>query len=201
MAYEDQEARRSRVVVETPTARREVTQTESLRVPERSGISGATVGVIVVVAAALVTILVLVLLNNQTNQANNANLAAQQQPAPVPQTTIIQQPAAQQQPPVIIQQPAPATQPAPVIVNPPAAAGGSITSVSDDAAIQAKIDKKIQDDPTYSGLGITVTVLDGKVTLVGTVKNDAMKLQIERMIKAIRGVKAVDNQIIVNAGE
>jgi len=201
MAYEDQEARRSRVVVETPTARREVTQSESLRVPERGGISGATVGVIVVVAVALVTILVLVLLNNQTNQANNANLAAQQQPAPVPQTTIIQQPAAQQPPPVIIQQPAPATQPAPVIVNPPAPAGGSSASVSDDLAIQAKIDKKIQDDPTYSGLGLTATVLDGKVTLVGTVKNDAMKLQIERMIKAIRGVKAVDNQIIVNAGE
>jgi hypothetical protein len=200
MANEDQEARRSRVVVETPTVRREVTQTESLRVPERSGISGATVGVIVVVAVALVTILVLVLLNNQANQANNANLAAQQQPAPVPQTTIIQQPAAQQQPPVIIQQPAPATQPAPVIVNPPAPAGGSTTSVSADAAIQAKIDKKIQDDPTYFGLGITATVLDGKVTLVGMVKNDAMKLQIERMIKAIRGVKSVDNQIIVNAG-
>ena len=200
MAYEDQEARRSRVVVETPTARREMTETEAVRMPQRSGISGATVEVIVVVAVALITILVLLLLNNQTNEANNANLAAQQQPAPVPQTTIIQQPAPQQQPPVIIQQPAPATQPAPIIVNPPASAGGSTTNVSDDAAIQAKIDKKIQDDPSYSGLGITATVLDGKVTLVGTVKNDAMKSQIERMIKAIKGVKAVDNQIIVNAG-
>ena len=86
--------------------------------------------------------------------------------APVPQTTIIQQPAPQQPPPVIIQQPAPATQPAPVIVNPPAPAGGSSASVSDDLAIQAKIDKKIQDDPTYSGLGLTATVLDGKVTSV-----------------------------------
>jgi hypothetical protein len=199
MAYEDQEARRSRVVVETPTARREMTETEAVRVPERSGISGATVGVIVVLAVAVITILVLLLLNDQTNEANDANLATQQQPAPVPQTTIIQQPATQQQPPVIIQQPAQATQPAPIIVNPPASAG-STTNVSDDAAIQAKIDKKIQDDPTYSGLGITATALDGRVTLVGTVKNDAMKSQIERMVKAIRGVKSVDNQIIVNAG-
>jgi len=199
MAYEDQEARRSRVVVETPTARREMTETEAVRVPKRSGISGATVGVIVVVAVALITILVLLLLNNQRNE-DNANLAAEQQPAPVPQTTIIQQPAPQQQPPVIIQQPAPATQPAPIIVNPPASAGGSTTNVSDDAAIQARIDKKLQDDPTYSWLGITATVLEGKVTIVGTVKNDGMKSQIERMIKAIRGVKAVDNQIVVNAG-
>ena len=47
MAYDDEQAKRSRVVVETPTARREVTHTESVR-NDRGGIS-RTVGVIVVV--------------------------------------------------------------------------------------------------------------------------------------------------------
>src|SRR5262245_2175936 len=103
MAYEEPEAKKSRVVVETPTARREMVESEAVRVPERRGISGGTVGVIVVLAVALVTILVLLLMNQRNNANMNADVAAQQ-PAPVPQTTIIEQPAPQQQPPVIIQQ-------------------------------------------------------------------------------------------------
>ena len=42
MAYDDEQAKRSRVVVETPTSRREVTHTEAVR-NDRGGISGATV--------------------------------------------------------------------------------------------------------------------------------------------------------------
>jgi hypothetical protein len=193
MAYDDEQARRSRVVVETPTARREVTQTEAVR-NDRGGISGATVGVIVVVAIALITIVVLFLMNGQPPDTTNANLAAQQQPAQQP-PVIVQQPAPQQQPPVIIQQPG--AQPPPVIINPSAPSGGSVTSGSDDVAIQTAIDKKISDDPTFSSLGVTATVLDGKVTLTGTVKSEALKSQAERMIGSIKGVKQVDNQIVV----
>jgi hypothetical protein len=193
MAYDDEQARRSRVVVETPTARREVTQTEAVR-NDRGGISGATVGVIVVVAIALITIVVLFLMNGQPPDTTNANLAAQQQPAQQP-PVIVQQPAPQQQPPVIIQQPG--AQPPPVIINPAAPSGGSVTSGSDDFAIQTAIDKKISDDPTLSSLGVTATVLDGKVTLTGTVKSEALKSQAERMIGSIKGVKQVDKQIVV----
>jgi hypothetical protein len=196
MAYDDEQARRSRVVVETPTSRREVTQTEHYRDPERSGISGATVGVIVVVAIALITILILFFMNGQAPDTTNANITAQQQPAQQP-PVIVQQPAPQQQqPPVIIQQPAPVAGQPPVIINQPAPATGSTTSGSDDGAVQAAIDKKIADDPNLSSLGITATVLDGKVTLTGTVKSEALKSQVERVIRAIKGVKQVDNQIV-----
>jgi len=199
MSYDEEQSRKSKVVVETPTARREVTQTDSVRNPDRDrgGISGATVGVIVVVAIALITVLVLFLMNNQQNDNTNANLAAQQ-PTQPPPTTIIQQPAQQQQPPVIIQQPAPAANQPPVIINQPApSSGGSAPNMSNDGAIQTAIDKKISDNPTYSSLGITATVLDGKVTLTGTVKSEALKSQVDRMIRAIKGVKQVDNQIVV----
>jgi BON domain-containing protein len=193
MSYDEQESRKSRVVVETPTSRREVTQTETARGPERNGVSGATVGVIVVVAIALITILVLFLMNSQTNDNLNENLALQQQ-APPPQTTIVQQPA-QQQPPVIIQQAPAAPAQAPIIVNnPPATASGT-----DDGAIQTAIDKRLLDDPNLSTLGITVTVLNGKATLLGTVKSETLKSQIERVIRAVKGVKDVDNQITVSS--
>jgi hypothetical protein len=198
MAYDDEQAKRSRVVVETPTSRREVTRTEAVR-NDRGGISGATVGVIVVVAIALITIVVLFLMNGQNADNANANLAAQQQ-QPAQQPVIVQQPAQQQQPPVIIQQPAPAAQQPPVVINQPAPAGGSApVNTSDDGAIQTAIDKKISNDPTLSTLGVTATVLDGKVTLTGTVKSEALKNQVDKTIRGIKGVKQVDNQIVVVA--
>ena len=181
-------------MVETPTSRREVTHTEAVR-NDSGGISGATVGVIVVVAIALITVVVLFLMNSQSTDTTNANLAAQQQPAQQP--VIVQQPAQQQQPPVIIQQPAPATNQPPVIINQPASGGSAPVNTSNDGAVQTAVDKRISDDPTLSSLGITATVLDGKVTLTGTVKSEALKSQLDRAVRTIKGVKQVDNQIVV----
>ena len=129
--------------------------------------------------------------NMQAN-SNNDNLAAQQ---PTPQMS--------QQSPVIVQQPA---QQPPIIVNPPAAAPASgVTSGSEaltgpDDAIQMAVNKKLQNDPTFSKLEITATVTGGKVLLIGTVKAETLKNQIERAVKSIKGVKSVDNQIAVISG-
>jgi len=194
MAYDEEQARRSRVVVETPNERREVVHSQSVRTPDNSGVSAGMVGVLVVVAIALITMLVLFWMSSQPT-TDNANLAAQQP------TTVVQQPAPVQQPPVIIQQPAPATtQPAPIIVTPPA--GGTTIPAEPanmDSTIQAAVDKKISDDPEISQLGITASVLNGKVMLIGTVKTEALKTQIERLVKQVKGVKQVDNQISVIA--
>lgn len=186
----ERETEHRRIVVETPNARREVEHTEAVRYPDRSGISGAAMAAIVVGVIALATIIILFVMNQQ--QTATDNTAAQQ-----PSTTIVQQPA--QQPPVIVEQPAPATQPAPVIVNnpPPLGGSGSTASGANDATIQAAIDKKISDDPTLSALGITATVLDGKVTLTGVVKTEALKARVERAVRNIKGVQSVDNQISV----
>jgi len=192
MAYDEEQARKSRVVVETPTERREVVHTQSVR--DNSGISAGMVGVLVVVSIALITMLVLFWMSSQP-ATDNANLAAQQPPP----TTVVQQPAPVQQPPVIIQQPAPATQPAPIIVTPPAGGTTSSDSMNIDSTIQAAVDKKLSDDPQISTLGITASVVNAKVMLIGTVKTEALKTKIERMVKQVKGVKEVDNQISVIA--
>ena len=70
----------------------------------------------------------------------------------------------------------------------------------DDSSIQAEIDKRIHDNPTLSALGITATVQNGKVMLVGMVKSDQLKNQVEKLVRSVKGVKRVDNQIIVGAG-
>ena len=194
MAYEEKQSESRRVVVETPNARREVVHSETARYPDRSGMSGAALAAIVVGVIALAAIIILFVMNQQQNDANT-NVA--QTP---PQTTIVQQPA--QQPPVVVQQPAPATQPAPIIINgqsAPVSSGATTTTSSalDDGSIQAAIDKKLTNDPTFSTLGVTTTVLNGKVTLMGTVKTEALKSQVERAVRNVKGVKAVDNQISV----
>ena len=199
MAHDEQETKESRVVVETPTARREVTRTEREYTPGSGGTSTATIAVVVILAIGVVVLLVLLVMNRQTNDANLAAQQATQQPAQQPQV-IVQQPAQQQQPPIIVQQPAaPAAQP-PIIINQPASGGSTAPNVPDDGAIQSEIDKRLQKDQTLAALNITVSVVNGKAMLVGTVKTDQLKQQVEKLVFAVKGVKGVDNQIIVSAG-
>lgn len=194
MSYDEEQARRSRVVVETPNERREVVHSQSVRGDRNdNGISAGMVGVLVVVAIALITMLVLFWMSSQ--QTNDSATVATQPP-----TTIVEQPAPAQQPPVIIQQPAPVTtQPAPIIVTPPAggATGTESQPANMDSTIQSEIDKRLRDDPAFSSLGITATVINGKVMLIGTVNSEEMKSRIERMVRQMKGVKEVDNQISV----
>lgn len=190
MADQEQREESKRVVVETPSARREEVHSELVRYPDRSGgVSGAALAAIVVGVIALAVIIILFVMNQNQRDTVNANMA-QQQP---PQTTIVQQPA--QQPPIIVQQPAP------VIINgqpAPASAGSTTASTDpDDSSIQTAVGKKLNDDPTLSTLGITATVLNGKATLMGSVKTEALKAQVERAVKDVKGVKSVDNQISV----
>lgn len=202
MSYDEQQQRRSRVVVETPAGRseREVVHTE--RVPERRGFSTGAVAALVVGAVALVTIIFLFLLRNQDTTNDNLRTqptTAQQQQPPV----IVQQPAPAQQAPIVVQQPA-TTQPAPVIVTQPA--GPSTTQTdsatangTDDITVQRNVDKKISDDTALTAAGITVIVLDGKATLSGTVNSADLKSRAERLVNSVKGVKRIDNQIIVTA--
>lgn len=191
----NQESEHRRIVVETPTARREEVHTEAVHYPERSGVSGAALAAIVVGVVALAAIIILFVLNQQQTAANDNMTAQQQQPQ-----TIVQQPA-QQQPPIIVQQPAPATQPAPVIINgqsAPPAGTTTTTSGPDDSTIQTAVDKKFSDDPKLSTLGVTATVMNGKVTLMGSVQSAADKSLVERAVRNVKGVKSVDNQITVS---
>jgi hypothetical protein len=183
----DREVEHRRVVVETPNTRREYERAEATRYPERTGVSGGVLAAVVVGVIALAALLILFMMNRQ--ETANENLANQP-----PQTTIVQQPAAQQ-PPIIVEQPA--TQPAPIIVNQPATGGSAPASGNDDFAIQTAIDKKLKDDPAFSNLSITATVFGGKVTLMGSVKTQTVKNQIERAVRNLKGVVSIDNQISV----
>jgi hypothetical protein len=209
MSYDEEQHKRSRVVIETPTARREVVQTTTARAPERRGVSTGVVAALVIGSIALVTILFLFILNRQSaDTAINANVRTTETTAtPIQQPVVIQQPAPvqQQQPPIIIQQPATTTSQPPVIINQPAPPATSSDTASrpsgtDDSTIQSAIDKKMAEDATLSTAAVTATVSGGKVTLIGTADTRAIKDQAERLVKSIKGVRSVDNQIVVSGG-
>lgn len=203
MAYDEEQQKRSRVVIETPTARREVVRTVTARAPERRGVSTGVVAALVIGAVALVTLLFLFILNRQNSGTEVTANVSTAQPTPMQQQpVIIQQPTPQQQTPIIIQQPATTTTQPPIIIEQPAPATAEPARPSgpDDATIQSQIDKKMAEDATLSTVGVTITVLDGKASLIGTVDSQALKNQVERLVKTVKGVRSVDNQIIVSGG-
>jgi len=207
MSYDEEEQRRSRVVVETPTARREVVHTQTTRTPEREGFSTGMVAA-VAMAAIAATALIFLFLMNRSDDTANTNVSISTQPTPVAQSTIIVQQPATQPTPIIIQQAPPTTmmQPAPVVITqPPAAtspatttsAPSAATNVPNDATLQSDIDKEFQNDADISITDVTATMLDGKATLIGTVKSQELKRRAEKLAYKIKGVRSVDNKIVI----
>jgi len=180
------------VLVNTPGRHSEVLTERTQTRPESRSSTGTIAIVAILAIAAIAVVLYLVSNRNANESANrNANLevASQTNAHDAPATTIVQQPA--QQAPVIIQQPA-SGQVAPVIIQQP----NQRDSASDDANMQEVATKRLNDEPYMSGVVMTVT--DARAVLTGTVNSVATKARAERIVKAVRGMKSVDNQIVVS---
>ncbi len=181
------------VVVDSPGQRSEVLTERTERGPRESGLSAGTIAIIAILAiTAIAAILYIVSNRNDNESANrNANLDVASQ---APPTTIVQQPAPAQQAPVIIQQPA---QQAPVIIQQPAQPSQrENTSANDDANMQDIATKRLTQDPYMAGVVVTIT--DARAVLTGTVNSAATKAKAEQIVKGVRGVKSVDNKIVVS---
>ena len=200
MSYDEEQQRRSRVVVETPTARREEQYVRTTRVPDRGGYSTGVIATVALVAIAATALIMFFLMNR--SDATNTDVTVATAPTPIPTAPTplpaapVVMPPVQQQPPVIIQAPpATTTQPAPIIVAPPAPPPSA--PALDDATIETNVTKALTDDADLGAANITVTVISGKATLIGAVKTPDLKARAERLANSIKGVKAVDNKIMV----
>lgn len=205
MSYDEANHKRSRVVVETPAARREVVETRTAyAAPERRGVSTGVVA-IVAIAAVMVTAIVVWALTRPTEEPMTTTTTSRVATQPTPITQVVTVPVPQQQP-VVMPPATTTTTTQPIIVPVPSTTTSTSSSSTtetaksngtDDSTIQSNIEKKLSDDPKMAALGITVSVVGGKVTLIGTVDSREMKNRVERMAR-IKGVKSVDNQITVN---
>jgi hyperosmotically inducible periplasmic protein len=190
MANNRQPPGRSKLKAPFPAQRR-----RTVRAPgrQRQWITGTVIDAAIVIFSTLATTMLLLLISNQVQDTTAGDLisrsAAPMQAIPASPTP--QPSMAAHESPGIQPTRAPAT-PSPTAVATPQAAG-----TPDDEAIQAAIERKLRDDPKLSALGITATVTNGKVTLEGTAPSDEMKDQAERLVRTVKGVKQVDNQIVV----
>jgi hypothetical protein len=209
MSYDEEQTKRSRVVVETPTERREVVQHQTVRYPEeRRGFSTGMVVTVALLAIAATAIIILFLTNSRSDSETNVNIrTSATQPTPVTQPPVIVSQPATQPTPIIITQPAPVSQPAPVIIQappasttttaPPPTTTAPAAPAHDDASLQAKLDKALTDDTELSAAGVTATIINGRASLAGNVSSDTLKHKAERLAYAIKGVTGVDNHITV----
>lgn len=187
----NEETVQKHVVVNSPGQRSEVLTERTERGPRESRLSPGTIAIIAVLAITAIAAIFYIVSNRNANESanRNANLDVASQ---APPTTIVQQPA--QQAPVIIQQPA---QQAPVIIQQPAEPSQrENTSANDDANMQDIATKKLAEDLNMAGVIMTIT--DARAVLTGTVNSAATKAKAEQVVKGVRGVKSVDNQIVVS---
>jgi threonine dehydrogenase-like Zn-dependent dehydrogenase len=193
---------KTHVVVDTPTEHREIMTERTEAAPERSGPSTGTIAICAIAAIAVIGIVVYMVSNRNAERAadRNANLTAatiNSNQQPQPPTTIIQQPAAQpQQAPVIIQQ-APAQQQQPPVIIQQAAPQPARDGAGADAAVQEAAIQKLSEN---DGMAlVTIRVSGGTATLSGSATSTTLKSQAERVVRNVRGVTAVDNQITVSS--
>jgi hyperosmotically inducible protein len=69
----------------------------------------------------------------------------------------------------------------------------------DDATITAKVNASLAKDPDLSALKINVDTVNGTVTLNGPAPSTVARDRAETLAKAVEGVTAVNNQLVVTA--
>jgi osmotically-inducible protein OsmY len=70
--------------------------------------------------------------------------------------------------------------------------------ISDDA-IYDMVKRKLANDPVVKGGALTVDVKNGEVALHGQVETEQQKERAGKLVRKVKGVRGVDNQIAVAA--
>jgi hypothetical protein len=170
-----------RIVIKAPSGRHRPAPRKIKR-PALSPRTEALVAAGVIGAAALATFLALFITSRPFDPMNSSVSADQT----VPPSVTYLQPSPR---------PTPSMQPSPTPRS--VTLGGIAPEIPDDRAIQAEIEKRIAEDPVLADLDVSTLVEAGKVTLAGAVKSPELKSRIERLVRAIRGVTSIDDQLAV----
>jgi uncharacterized phage infection (PIP) family protein YhgE len=169
------------LVIGSPDQRSEVLTEGRQTGPRESRFSVGTLAIFAVLALTAIGV-VLFMINNR-----NANLAANQPTSHQQPATTIQQQAA---PPRINQQQASGQQaPGPV------PAPNPNYGASDDASMLKVAVRTLNDQPGMTT--VTVTISEGRVVLTGNVNSAATKAKAEQIVKAVQGVKSIENKIVI----
>ena len=182
---EDVPIKRARPAVET--------QYDSV-IHESRGLSGGAVVALVLAGIAAAIVITLMIVNSQQREnedqlalerARMAEAQQQQQPPqPPPQQPVIVLPPSQ---PPAAQVPVPVPAPSP----------GASSTAPTNTAVELDITSKLLDDQDLRSQSIDVKFSEGTAVLSGRVSTDELKSRAERIVRAIKGVRAVINNISV----
>jgi osmotically-inducible protein OsmY len=67
---------------------------------------------------------------------------------------------------------------------------------SDDANMQEVATSRLNNEPDMTTVSIAINA--ARAILTGTVNSEATKAKAEQLVKAVRGLKSVENQIVVS---
>ena len=151
----------------------------------RTGSREGIVALSVIAAAALATFLALFLTSRPYDPMDSTFDAQQTAPSG---PLAMQSPTPSPSPTAAATQASPSESPEPA---------GEAAATVDDATIQAQIETASRTDPALANLDVSTIVERGRVTIIGSVSSPELKQRVERTIRAIKGVVAVDNQLVV----
>jgi hypothetical protein len=140
------------------------------------------------VAAALATFLAM-FITSRPFDPGAASLAPQQTIPAGPTVS----PSARTSPTI---SPTPQTKPS--VQQSPSISEGEVAPALDDASIQSRIDAALAADAMLAKLDVSTLVENGKVTILGSVRSAELKQRVEKVIRPIKGVTTVNNQLVVN---
>jgi osmotically-inducible protein OsmY len=73
----------------------------------------------------------------------------------------------------------------------------SATTATDDGSISTQAKNALQADPELKAFKIDVSTSAGVVKIKGDIKSFVLRRKAEELIKAVPGVKSVDNQLLI----
>ena len=176
---------RSRIVVDAP--RRQRSQPHQ-RGQARPPSSELWIAISIIVAAALATFLAM-FITSRPFDPGAASLAPQQT---IPAGPLVS-PSTRTSPTI---SPTPQTKLS--VEQSPSISEGEVAPATDDASIQSRIDSSLAADATLTKLDVSTLVENGKVTIFGSVRSTELKQRVEKIIRSIKGVTTVNNQLVVN---
>jgi len=103
-----------------------------------------------------------------------------------------------EQTPVVNSGPAIIQQQSSVFLSVPIQQSGESETAVSDVTLQNDASKRLSEDPDLTS--ITVTITEARAVLTGTVTSAAARAKAEKLIRAVPGVKSVDNKIKVSGG-
>jgi BON domain len=98
-------------------------------------------------------------------------------------------------PSISIQQPTQQQRASSIVDQPLLQIGRENSIAPDDETLQRLAAKRLTEDSDTASVSVNIT--EARAVLTGTVKSSAAKLKAEKLVKAVRGVKSIDNGIVV----